>query len=140
MATLTSTACQSNSPAKYIENGMIARSVQYTFTAAQSAGDVVQMIPVPRGAVVHDIHMNYAGLGGASITTTVGDGNSASRYNGSISSNVNTIVRATAGLGYSYSTDDTLDIVVGTATSASVGTTVRMTAYYSMDQATDGNS
>jgi hypothetical protein len=46
----------------------------------------------------------------------------------------------TSGLGYSYSVDDTIDIVVGTATSASVGGTVRVTVTYSMDQAGDGNS
>lgn len=147
MATITSSACQTLNgggsfinPPKFIENGVIARTAQITFSAAQSAGDVLQMVPVPRGAHVHDVIVNYGGLGGASLTTTVGDGNSASRYNGSVSTNLANVVRATAGVGYSYSTDDTIDVVVGTATSASAGTTIRLTVLYSMDQATDGNS
>lgn len=146
MATLTSTACQTSAagfllnPGRYIENGVVARSAQYTFAAAQSAGDVVQMVPVPRGALMLGVFATYAGLGGASLTTVVGDGNSTTRYNGSISTNVQSVVYATQGLGYSYSVDDTIDILVGTVTSASIGTSVRLTVLYSFDNATDGNS
>jgi hypothetical protein len=60
---------------------------------------------------------------------------------GTLSASVAGVVTyMTSGLGYSYSVDDTIDIVVGTATSASVGGTVRVTVTYSMDQAGDGNS
>ncbi|HKX55669.1 MAG TPA: hypothetical protein VJN01_06195, partial [Xanthomonadales bacterium] len=102
MATLTASAAQSTSQAKMLETGVIARTAIYTFTAAQSAGDVIQMVKVPTGAHVHDVIQVWS-LGGASLTVTVGDGGSAARYNGSTSTNVATVVRATAGLGYSYS-------------------------------------
>ena len=144
MATLTSTACQTSSggfflnPPKYIDEGVIARTALYTFAAAQSAGDIIQMVPVPKGAHIHDVIANYGGLGGGALTTTVGDGNSATRYNGSVSTNLANVVRATAGLGYSYSAEDTIDMVVGTATSATAGVTVRLTVIYSMDQTLDG--
>lgn len=144
MATLTSTACQASAsgfflnPPKFIENGVIARTALYTFAAAQSAGDIVQMVPVPKGAHIHDVIAVYAGLGGGALTTTVGDGNSATRYNGSVSTNLASVVRATAGLGYSYSAEDTIDVVVGTATSATAGVTMRLTVIYSMDQSQDG--
>lgn len=146
MATFTSTACQTSSggfflnPPRYIENGVVARSVVHTFSAAQSAGDIVQMIPVPKGALILELSTVYAGLGGGALTTTVGDGNSATRYNGSVSTNLASVVRASAGLGYSYSADDTIDLVIGTATSASAGTTIRMNVLYSFDNAADGNS
>lgn len=140
MATLTATAAQATVQAKYIENGVIARTCQYTFAAAQSAGDVIQMVKVPTGAHVHDVIANWAGLGGGALTVTIGDGNSATRYSGSLSTNVAAVTRATAGVGYSYSAEDTIDIVVGTATSATAGVTCRLTVLYSMDQAQDGNS
>jgi hypothetical protein len=146
MATFTSTACQTSSSGfflnapKFIENGVIARTALHTFSVAQSSGDIVQMVPVPKGAHIHDVIVNYSGLGGAAVTTTVGDGNSATRYNGSVSSNLANVVRATAGLGYSYSAEDTIDIVIGTATSASAATSIRLTVVYSMDQALDGGS
>lgn len=139
MATLTASAAQSTSQAKYLDHGCVARSAIYTFTAAQSAGDVIQMVKVPKGAHVHEVIQVWS-LGGAALTVTVGDGDSAARYNGSTSTNVATVVRATAGLGYSYSAEDTVDITVGTATSASAAGTVRLTVLYSMDQSTDGSS
>ncbi len=148
MATLTSTACQTSAsgfflnPPKYIENGMVVRSAQYTFVAAQSAGDVIQMVPVPKGAQIAGLVVQYALATGAAITQgSIGDGGSAARYMGTLSASLAGVVTyMTSGLGYSYSVDDTIDIVVGTATSASVGGTVRVTVTYSMDQAGDGNS
>lgn len=143
MATLTSTACQTSSggfflnPPKFIENGVIARTALYTKSAAESAGDVIQMVPVPKGAVVHELNVTF-GLGGGATTINVGDGNSTGRYYTSMSTNVAVVQRANAGLGYSYSADDTIDIVIGTATSASAVGTYRLTVLYSVDQSTDG--
>lgn len=143
MATLTSTACQTSSggfflnPPKFIENGVIARTALYTKSAAESAGDVIQMVPVPKGAVIHELNVTF-GLGGGATTINVGDGNSTGRYAASMSTNVATVQRANAGLGYSYSADDTIDIVIGTATSASAVGTYRLTVMYSVDQSTDG--
>lgn len=149
MATLTSTACQTNNGGgfflnapKYIEQGMISRSVKHTFSPAQSSGDIIQMMPIPKGAHIHDVILCTDGLGGGALTVTLGDGNSATRYFGSISTNTATVFRVSAGaaIGYSYSAEDTIDLVVGTATSASAGTSMRLTVFYSMDQSTDGNS
>lgn len=139
MATFTATAAAT--PAKYIENGMIARSCLWTFSAAAaSVGDVVQMVRVPVGAHIHDVivvpDFNAAS---ATFAVNVGDGNSATRFILSATADV-TVVRATQGIGYSYSAEDTIDITVATAASASVGATVRLTVFYSMDQAQDGGS
>lgn len=148
MATFTSTACQTSAsgfflnPPKYIENGVIARSAIFTFGLAQSAGDVIQMVPVPKGAVVHDVIPVFLPGATANVTYGVGDGGSAGRYLNSFSTSGNGAVARllTAGLGYSYSAEDTIDITIQTAGSASAGGTVRLTVLYSMDQATDGSS
>lgn len=142
MATLTSTACQTSAsgfflnPPKYIQNGVISRTAIYTKTAAESAGDVIQMVPVPKGASIVDVYAVF-GLGGGATTLNIGDGNSTGRFAASVSSNVAVVQRANVGLGYSYSAEDTIDIVIGTATSATAVGTYRLTVLYAMDQAGD---
>lgn len=141
MATLTASAAQSTSPAKYIENGVISRSAVFTFTAAQSAGDVIQMVKIPNGAQLHDVSVIFPGQSAAGISATyaVGDGLSAARYMASVSA-LGTVQRMATGAGYSYSVEDTIDITITSVTSATAGGTVRLTAFYSMDQASDGSS
>lgn len=146
MAVLTSTACQTSAsgfflnPPRYIENGVVARSAVFTFTAAQSVGDVIQMVPVPKGAMIIDAVV-APNIGGANFTFGLGDGNSVSRFGASLStSGATAMVRANAGSGYSYSADDTIDIQIQTATSASAAGSIRLTVTYSFDNATDGNS
>lgn len=143
MATFTSTACQTSSGGfflnapKYIDEGVIARSAIYTFTAAQSAGDIIQMIPIPKGAAIHDVLVQCDGkAAGADIAVQAGDGNSVARYIATASGSA--VTRLTAGLGYSYSAEDTIDVKVSTVTSATAGGSVRLTVVYSMDQSTDG--
>lgn len=146
MATLTSTACQTNAsgfflnPPRYIENGVVARSAIFNFAAAQSAGDIIQMVPVPRGALILDVQTLFIpGAGGPVLTWTVGDGNSGARFQTSVS--VSSVVsRNTGGNGYSYSADDTIDITVGAVGSATAAGSIRLTVMYSFDNATDGNS
>lgn len=150
MATLTSTACQTSAsgfflnPPKYIENGVIARTAIFAFTAAQSAGDVIQMVPIPKGAVVIDTATVFTpGAGGPVLTWSVGDGNSSQRYQTSVSATAATFTRGNAvgnGGAYSYSAEDTIDIVVGAVASATAAGSIRLTVTYAMDLATDGGS
>lgn len=154
MATLTSTACQTSasgfflSPPKYIENGCIARSVNFTFAVSASAGDIVQMVPIPRGASIADVQLDVNGGMGATsnVGFTVGDGNSQTRYLTSSTAGAQTgggaLFRMNngAGGGYSYSADDTIDVTIGTIGSMSAQLSMRLTVLYSMDQASDGSS
>lgn len=148
MATLTSTACQtfSNtgfflSPPKYLEEGMVVRSAVYTFGANQSAGDIIQMVPVPKGCQIADVkvQVDAKAAGGDFVLNGVGDGNNTARFI-STSASGSAVAAITSGLGYSYSADDTIDIKIGTVTSATAGGSVRLTVMYSMDQSTDGAS
>lgn len=137
MATFTASAAN---VAKYIENGVVCRSCIWTFSAAAaSVGDVVQMVRVPNGAHIIDV-MVIPDFNAASATfaVNVGDGNSAARYVASATADVTVIHATGASIGYSYSAEDTIDIVVATAASASTGATVRVTVLYAMDQCTDG--
>lgn len=153
MATYTASSCQTSaggfflSPPRYLENGVVSRSSQFTFTTSASAGDVVQMVPVPKGAQIVDVSLAINGgmATGSNLAFSIGDGNSASRYAGSASvaaaTNGNAIFRMTngGGLGYSYSTDDTVDVVLGTVGSMSAQMAMRLTVTYQFDNAPDGN-
>ncbi|SRR6266404_1564379 len=137
MATLTATAAQSTVPAKYRVNGTITRVVDYTVNPALSAGDVIQMMRVPNGACIVDVKFASDLFGGGNATITgVGDGNSANRYIGSASTSnsiATVISMSSSGLGYSYSAEDTIDITIGTVTSASAVGTLRLAVAYTMD-------
>lgn len=145
MATLTSTACQTSAsgfflnPPRYIENGVVARSAQYTFGLAESAGDILQMIPIPKGAMVIDTQVQVNGHTGGNGTLQVGDGNSATRYSTN-SYSVSAVGRMVQGLGYSYSAEDTIDVTFNAVTTGTAVGTIRLTVLYSFDNATDGNS
>lgn len=154
MATYTSTAAATNAsgffqnPPKYIENGVVARSVSFAFTTSGSAGDIVQMVPVPRGASILDVQLDVQGGMGATsnVGFTVGDGGSQTRY--LLSQTAAAILGGGAlfrmnngaGGGYSYSVDDTIDVTIGTIGSMSAQLSMRLTVLYAMDQAADGNS
>lgn len=139
MATLTASAAQSTVPAKYQINGEVARFVTYTVSANLSAGDVIQMLKVPSGACVIslDLWTDQFGTSNATIGG-VGDGNSAARYIGSTStsSSLAAIVSINpSAIGYSYSAEDTIDVTIGTVTSASNVGVIALRVRYTMDNA-----
>lgn len=136
MATLTATAAEANIPAKYAVNGTITRVVQYAPTAALSAGDIIQMVRVPSGAVITDVGYAWS-LSAGVITAMIGDGDNKSAYAAATVFSADAIARANstvfAGFGRSYSATDTVDIEV-TAVSAAPGTAkIRMHIAYTLD-------
>lgn len=123
MATLTASAAQANAPAISHVNRTITRTVRYAATAALSAGDVVQMVKLPMGAVVSRCVVAVSASAGA-VTVNVGDGNDASAYGASVVLSGSAIALASMparGLGRSYSAEDTIDLTVA-AVSAAPGT------------------
>lgn len=139
MATLTATAAASNVPAKYSVNGDITRVVDYYPTAALSAGDVVQMVKLPAGAVVTrtqlcmvDSPTVHSGV----VTVNVGDGNDTSAYAAGVvlSGSVVALTSVPArGLGRSYSVEDTVDIVVTAVSAAGASGGLRLVISYTND-------
>lgn len=140
MATLTASAAQSTIPAKFRINGTISRVISFSTPAAgYSAGDVVQMLRVPNGACITDLKFwtDLFGTSNATITG-VGDGVSANRYIASASTSSSLAVAlliTQGGLGYSYSVEDTIDITIGTVTSASNVGVLTLMVTYTMDNA-----
>lgn len=139
MATITAAAAQSNIPAKYRINGVVTRIVNYTVNPALSAGDVIQMLRVPNGATITDVQFWTDLFGGGNATISgVGDGGSAARYIGSASTS-NSLAAVISilptGLGYSYSAEDTIDITIGTVTSASAVGQLSLKVSYTLDNA-----
>lgn len=136
MATLTATAAQSYSPARMMVNGDITRVVSYTCNPALSAGDVIQMVRVPKGANIISLRFTTDLFGGGNATITgVGDGNSANRYIGSASTSNSlavALILNPSALGYSYSAEDTIDITIGTVTSASAVGVLTLVVGYNM--------
>lgn len=137
MATLTATAAQSSVPAKYRIGGVITRVVNYTVTANLSVGDVIQMVRVPNGACILNLDFWTDQFGTSNATITgVGDGNSANRYiaSASTSSSIATVLAINIpAIGYSYSTEDTVDVTIGTVTSASNVGVFALRISYTMD-------
>lgn len=112
MATFTASAAQSFSPAIYRENAVIARTIRYMQTVAQSAGDVVQMVTVPKGATINLVHVAVSFSAGA-ITVNIGDGLDTSKYGASVVLSGSVVALTSMphrGLGYSYSAEDTIDL------------------------------
>lgn len=121
MATFTATAAAA--PAVFSVNRCISRVVRYVHPIALSAGDVIQMVKVPPGAVVSRM-VNAVSASAGAITVNIGDGNDTSAYAASVvlsGSAINTASMPMRGLGRSYSVEDTVDIVI-TVLSAVPGT------------------
>lgn len=146
MATLTATAAQSTVPAKYRLNGVITRIVDYSLGATGNAnlstGDVIQMMRVPTGACILDVRLTVDQLSGGNYTFGIGDGLTAGRYFTSLSSGstsamfiMTNAAAQQAGVGYSYSAEDTIDITASTVTTATASGVLRLTVSYTMDNA-----
>lgn len=139
MATFTSTACQSTSPALYRENGTVSRTVTFAPAASASVGDVIQMVKVPQGAVVN--HVAYAVSFSAGATTVnIGDGNDTSAYAASVvlSGSAVAVVMTGRGLGRSYSAEDTIDLVVTVVSTPPANATYKLSVNYTCQNDTQG--
>jgi hypothetical protein len=139
MATRSSSKVGAGTPAKGLRAGLVAVSAVYSVGAALSlsAGDVIQMINVPKGAKVVDIKVS-GGSGDALIA--VGDGDSNARYidyatMASASTTVRTISLHAKMIPYEYSVDDTIDLYVSTVSVGTITGGFHMTAIFSMDTA-----
>lgn len=133
MATLTTNKTSTGAQAKMVHAGVNSISADYSFSLSLSVGDVIQMVRVPSGAVVIDVTMNFIGTTANTVAGNLGDGDSSARYLAATSLSNNGLVRATVGLPYSYSNDDTIDLSITVVTSATIVGGVKLTVTYKMD-------
>lgn len=136
MATRTSTYVASGTPVKGLRVGLIDDYAEYSVAAATSlsAGDVIQMINIPKGA--HVVALWVSGGSGDALVS-VGDGVDDDRYiaagtMASASTVVRTISLYAAMVPYVYSTDDTIDLAVSTVSVGTITGGFRMRVIYSM--------
>ena len=133
MATFTASKCAAGIQPRGLSVGLIAVTSIYSLTTSLSAGDVIQMVKVPKGATPV-----YVALTGASTSVgsvKVGDGVSTARYvtNYGVSANAVQGAINTAYVPYTYSVDDTIDVTVSAVSIATLGGSFIMTAIFAMD-------
>lgn len=151
MATVTANMAQSAISPRFSppQGGNITVLSIYSGTVTLVATDVVQMLKVPDGAVIHDVAMwtqNSVNEGSLDNLYTIGDGGVAARFvaaGGQTSNSVTTQIRLTnrVGLpvipGYEYTIEDTMDITVDTFGATAGGTVsplLVLQVTYSTDQ------
>lgn len=107
-----------------------------------AAGDVIQMVKVPKGAVILSVDLACTDLdtGGPTGSMDVGDGDDVDRFiDGTTIMQAGGIARLGSGvvaadidgaLGYTYPADDTIDVlVVAAATTKAAGVLVLAVTY-----------
>lgn len=116
MATITSNRASAGTQPKAIRVGVVTDVAVYSLAASISTGDVLQMLKVPAGARVYDVAVHHVGTGGVG-SCIVGDGGDTDRYIDGASTASATIHRMNRPLDpYTYSVDDTIDIVYSLST------------------------
>lgn len=137
MATRTGAKTASGVQPKGLRVGLVAVTAIWSVGTVSdasiiSAGDVIQMVKVPKGAT--PVYVGVSGGAGTAIYH-VGDGVDNDRYiaNLSGSSGQTLIPINVAFVPYTYSTDDTIDIFISTVSTASAVGGYNMIAIFSMD-------
>lgn len=139
MATRTASAAKTTAIIKQLRVGTWAVSSIFSIPAGQSisAGDVIEMIRVPDGSQVVFVGVKSI-YNSADIE--VGDGLSTNRYINVTDTSAQYAasmfgagVMANAVAPYTYSTDDTLDILITVASVTTVLGAFYMTAILTMD-------
>ncbi len=138
MATLKSSKIDNQSP-REVHAGVVTETAEYTGSASFSAGDVVQMVQVPKGAKVLEVTIsgNQWTSGSADAAYIVGDGNDVDRYmtTASVSSVVIARMGAVTGHNYEYTADDTVDVTINAqGSSATTAPIIRLSVTYAVDQ------
>lgn len=133
MATKTAAACASTVQPRATRVGLTTITEVYSLTTTLSAGDVIQMVKVPKGAT--PVYVAVTGASTGVTTVTVGDGDDPNRYIDGYSTSANAVQQAinVAYVPYTYTADDTIDIKVSAASIATVGGYVTLTAIFTMD-------
>lgn len=137
MTTYYSTAVTAGNMPDYAKAGVVlCRSAAYKPSAALATGAVIQMLPVPAGAKILDISLKTVANGTAG-KISIGDANSSARFfaataiTNALKTSLTTSYGAAAGMNYTYSSADTIDVTV-TAGKWATANTITMNVFYKM--------
>lgn len=123
--------------------GIVSVTSKYSLTAALVINDVIQMVKIPKGAVIQEVILAAGDLDTASspaIKLIVGDGDDTDRFIKD-ASGISTIAQGggvarmnnQVGAGHQYAADDTIDVKVDTApTTGTTSGDITLTVIYSM--------
>ena len=117
MASTSELTDNTNAPLK-LGNDVISKTVRVDFSALNSAAgvgatDVVNVMKVPQGAHVFHVGIEVVTVEGGVATIDVGDGGSAARYANDL--DINALAITNYNGGYTYTAEDTIDILANTA-------------------------
>lgn len=136
MTTLYSDKCSITAgsilPAKS-DLGVISVTGTYTLPASGLAAlDTIQMVKVPAGAMIIDLHYTTSGATAATSTTAIGDGSSTGRFIAAASTTAAVFLRqnVVGSAGYIYTVEDTIDAYLATFNTVTAGTILRLTVTY----------
>lgn len=140
MATLTSSKAAAGVTRRELLNGGVnAVTATYTVSSNPTAGDIIQMVKVPRGATVLDVTLTATDMdtnGTPTVAYTVGDTGDADRFiTTSTVGQTGGVARmnAATGANYRYTSDTTIDITVGTASATFAAGTLTLTVLLAQD-------
>lgn len=133
MATYTASEAQAGIQPKSLRVGLVAVTSFYSFPSSISATTTIQMIKVPAGSTPVLIQVANTNAGDSALL--VGDGNSTGRYRAAatLSSGQGYVICNLPAIPYTYSLDDTIDILISTASATTLGGAVYLTAIFTMD-------
>ena len=111
-------------------------TAEFAIPTGFATNDVVEMAKIPEGATVLEVLASSSAGVGATANLAVGDGGDTDRYITSTAFTSATLTRLNAhtGHGYRYTADDTIDILAASIATPTVGTVVRLTVIYTLQQ------
>lgn len=138
MATVTAVEAQAGIQPKANRVGLTAVTTEYSLTSSGSVGTTILMIKVPQGATLVGGYVGTSHAG--QLTVQVGDGNSTGRYFAeqtlSAGMGMVNVFTATPARAYTYSVEDTIDIVISRVSVSTLGGAFFLTCIFSMDART----
>ena len=133
MATYTADQAQFGIQPKTNRVGLTAVTSFWSVVGSISATTTVLMVKVPAGATPVLIQVANTNNGDSAIL--VGDGNNTSRYRAgaTLSSGQGIVLCNLPAIAYTYSVEDTIDILISTASATTLGGGLFLTVIFTMD-------
>lgn len=110
-------------------NLFVVQGVQ-TGTQVIAQNDVIEMVKVPNGAIIHEIVVDFPACG-TSVTADIGHGDNPDEFGDGVDVAAAVIWRLELSRGYAFTAEDTIDIKLLDA-NPDDDLTIRMTVFYSL--------
>lgn len=133
MATFTTTKTAAGVQAR---GGIDLTSVtgEFSIPSGFATSDVVQMVKIPKGALIQEVILSSSAAVGATANLSVGDSGSSARFIASTAFTAASLARlgVHAGHGFVTTADGTIDVAAVSIATPTVGTVIRLTVIYTL--------